>query len=93
MPTQGDPAYDDTAFEGRRLKPRGKRRKPFAIEHRLVLHPEHPRYGYDSWWRDMEKWRTWSKYETEARRDQAIENLSKKEMPGQYRFHYEYRKA
>lgn len=59
-------AYDDQSQSGRRLKIRGKRRKPFAVECRFK--------GLSSFL----DWFTHGRYETESRRDQAYAALVKK---------------
>jgi hypothetical protein len=76
-----------------RGKPRGKRRKPFAIECRLVPNPNtdsstvmRARLGLRTWW-------TWGRYETATRRDQAYAALVKKQLSTPpYWWKWEYRK-
>lgn len=64
-------AYDDQTDNGRRLKPKGKRRRPFIIEYRLsIRNPE----MFFRW----TNWSTYTRYETENRRDQAYTALVKK---------------
>ncbi len=73
MPTTGDPAYDDHARDGRRLKTLSKK-KPYKIESRIKLRVPnafYSRLGMDNWWRH-------SSYRTQARRDTALEALVKK---------------
>lgn len=80
-------AYDDQTHSGRRLKPRGKQRKPFVIEWRVkysVSSAFARRLGLRGWWAH-------SRYTTAARRDQAFAALVKK-APGFGRIQWEYRK-
>lgn len=75
----------------RRGKTRGKARKPFAIEARLVLDPDAPKesvmrqLGLGKWW-------VWGRYKTASRRDQAYAALVNKEarshLPGWSRWEY-----
>ena len=79
-------AYDDQTNSGRRLKPRGKRRKPFAIECRIqrrVTASLARTLGLQDWW-------VHSRYTTASRRDQAYAALVKKAQSGWWR--PEYRK-
>jgi hypothetical protein len=76
-----------------RGKPRGKRRKPFAIECRRVPNPDaalttvmRARLKLKTWW-------VWGRYETAARRDQAYAALVKKQLSTPpYWWKWEYRK-
>ncbi len=84
---------DDEPQPKGRYSPRGKRRKPFTVESRLVPSDNTPKnsvfysLGFGAWW-------IHGRYETAARRDQAYAALVKKEDPGrQPRWSYwEYRK-
>lgn len=77
----------------RRGKTRGKARKPFAIESRLVHDPDASRHcvmrqlGLGEWW-------VCRRYTTATRRDQAYAALVKKEAAGRLPrwAHWEYRK-
>lgn len=80
-------AYDDQTHSGRRMKPRGKQRKPFVIECRIK-------------WRvssalarrlRLQDWHTHSRYTTAARRDQAYAVLVRKAVDTSY-IRWEYRK-
>jgi hypothetical protein len=88
IPTQGDPAYDSTALAGRRFKPKGKRRKPYAIETRL----KRTSSGYLSRAQGLNNWHTYNRYETKSRRDQAFDALVKKEALSSWQWGCEYRK-
>lgn len=74
---------DDEPVGSRRLKPRGKRRKPFAIEARVprrVTSSLATTLGLRDWW-------VHSRYTTRARRDQAYAALVRREpqSPGYWR--------
>ena len=70
----------DEPVGSKRLKPRGKRRKPFAIEWRNTRW---------KWFRD---WSVYSRYTTAARRDQAYAVLVKKEGSHGWGPSWEFRK-
>ncbi len=79
----------DEPKQGRRLKPRGKVRKSFTIEYRFLI----PKRSILRWQLNLEKWGTWGRYTTAARRDQAYAFMVKKEkdrLPSWGR--WEYRK-
>jgi len=65
---------ESDASRGKRVKPRGKQRKPFVIEYMI----QSPRksvlnsFGFG-------KWGVWARYRTAAARDQAYAALVKKE--------------
>jgi hypothetical protein len=62
-------------FPGRRLKTKGKRKKPYTIEIYWNT-PFFSSYG----------WHIWARYETLKQRDQAFKILSKRDHPwAQYR--------
>jgi hypothetical protein len=67
---------DDTPR--RHGKTRGKSRKPFAIESRLVHNPDAPEH-LASRQLGLKKWWVWGRYETAPRRDQAYAALVKRE--------------
>ncbi len=79
-------AYEDETHSGRRLKPRGKRDKPFMIETRCV------RPNPSAFMRSWHEWHLYRRYETEARRDQAYATLVKKARTGWDQY-WEYRTA
>jgi len=83
-----DNAYDDQSHSGRRLRPRPKSRKRFAIECKLEVEP-----GTIMSWGGLDKWWIWGRYLTESRRDQAYAALVKKanSQPG-WRCKWIYRK-
>jgi hypothetical protein len=88
IPTQGDPAYDSTALAGRRFKPRGKQRKPYAIEAKL-----HAKCSASlARAIGLRDWHIHSRYVTAARRDQALDTLTKKEDKTPWKWRYQYRK-
>ncbi len=83
-------AYEDETHSGRRMKPRGKRRKPYTIEWRAVSKP-----GIQIW-SSLTEWTVYNRYETESRRNQAYAVLVRKEANIAQRFGsfwWEYRKA
>ena len=73
-------AYEDRTHSGRRMKPRGKRRKRFTIEARYILLRKNSFLSrltrYDG------GWHVYSRYATESSRDQALAALVKKEKLG-----------
>lgn len=66
-------AYDDQTDSGRRLKPRGKRRKRFVIE--FCFSSPRDKMFFPS----LAGWHTYSRYASQAARDQAFAALVKKE--------------
>ena len=79
---------DEFPQGARRVKPRGKRRKPWVIETRVQRHVS------NGLARDLGLWDWWihSRYTTRARRDQAYATMVKR-MPSQpYWWKLEYRK-
>ena len=62
----------------RRGKTRGKTRKPFAIESRLVHDPDLPRRSVLRQF-GLGEWGVWGRYMTASRRDQAYAALVKRE--------------
>ena len=83
-------AYDDQTNSGRRMKPRGKRRKRFAIEARYITLRKNSILNRLT--RFTCGWYTHSRYATESSRDQAYAALVKKEerasLPGWGRWKY-----
>lgn len=73
-------AYEDETHSGRRMKPRGKRRKSYVIETRYLPPPERRIPFFDC--RGMYDWHTYHRYETESRRNQAYAALVKKAQNG-----------
>ena len=71
-------AYDDETDSGRRLKPRGKRRKRFVIQFRFSYSPKNMFFPI------LAGWHTYSRYATEAARDQALAVLVNKEQNSAY---------
>lgn len=73
-------AYDDQLHSGRRMKPRGKRRKRFTIEVRYILLRKNTFLNrlsrYDG------GWHVYGRYATESSRDQALAAMVKKEKRG-----------
>ncbi len=82
---------DDTPR--RRGKVRGKARKPFAIESRIVYPDDAPAHCI-SRALGPGTWGVWGRYETASRRDQAYAALVKREAAGRIRRwgYWEYRK-
>jgi hypothetical protein len=78
---------DDEPVGSRRLKPRGKRKKPWAIECRIKRHVS------NGLARDLGLWDWWlhSRYTTRARRDQALAALVKKVPSQPFFWKLEYR--
>lgn len=62
---------------GRRIKPKGKRRKSWAIEVRYPR-PEGETPGLYRLFSKLAEWHVYSRYDTESRRDQAFSALVKK---------------
>lgn len=77
---------EDLVNIGRRLKPKGKRRRLFVIEIR------YPEINGSRFPRFMGRWHTWKSYETKTRRDQAFAALVKKTSWGGL-LKVEYRKV
>lgn len=84
---------DDEPHARGRAHPRGKRRKPFVIESRIVSPEDAPKecvfraLGLGEWWAH-------GRYETASRRDQAYAAMVKKENMARIPHwgHWEYRK-
>lgn len=75
----------------RRLKPRGKRRKPYKIEVRYVADTGYKPIRVLKW---MFEWRVWGAYETQEQRDQAFNTLvEKSKRESLYRRTTEWRKV
>lgn len=71
---------DDQTNSGRRMKPRGKRRKRFTIEVRYILLRKNT--ILDRLTRFDGGWHVYSRYATESSRDQALAAMVKKEKRG-----------
>lgn len=71
-------AYEDETHSGRRMKTRGKRRKPYVIEWRFVSDRKNSVFAQMG----MDKWHIYNRYETESRRNQAYAVLVKKAKTG-----------
>ena len=82
-------AYDDQTHSGRRLKPRGKNRKPFVIVCRVkrrVSNGLARTLGLENWW-------VHSRYTTTARRNHALAVLVRKQQSAPDWWQLEYRKV
>jgi hypothetical protein len=88
MPDSENNAYDDQSHSGRRLRPRGKQRKPFIIEYRL----ERRTSNGTAHILGLYNWITHSRYTTRSRRDEAYAVLVKKTLSGPPYWKPEYRK-
>lgn len=72
---------DDEPHARGRAHPHGKRRKPFALECRLVHDPDaHPNCIFSTL--SLGEWWVWRRYTTASRRDQAYATLVRKEEAG-----------
>jgi len=71
---------DDQTNSGRRMKPRGRRRKRFTIEVRYILLKKNT--ILDRLARYDGGWHVHSRYRTESSRDQALASMVKKEDNG-----------
>ncbi len=79
---------DKAQYSGLRFRSR-KRRKPFKIEGRIPY-----KGGTLTCMFGLDQWSTWSRYETESRRDEALAVLVKKAVNEDRRFYrWEYRAA
>lgn len=78
-------------------KPRGKVRKPFAVEYRYSpafvaeLRREQPGLGW--LFRDSEIWTVWRRYSTERDRDRALDGLQRKNAAVGGKVRREFRKG
>ncbi len=83
---------DDEPVSSRRLKPRGKRRKPWVIEWRIKHHVSNTLAHTLR----LTQWSVYSRYATESRRDQALAFMVKRagRDSNRIRWHWdhEYRK-
>lgn len=83
---------DDEPVGSRRMKPKGKRKKPWAIEWRIKRHVSNGLARTLG----LRGWMVYNRYTTEFRRDQALAALVKKAegdaLAARYHWKQEYRK-